>query len=193
MINTTIEMQLQQFCKSFYKNRYKYTHFVLRFVHNPDAVEDLVSDSFANLWEKRKNIPHNANIEAYFYIIMKNNCLNWLRNKEVEYSARNEMQSVSSRLLQYDIATLESYDPNLIFTNEIRNILQDQLHKMPALTCKVFTENRFNDMTYDDIARKYNISIWKVAREIHAAMTVLRVSLQDYLPVCFTLCWYYMP
>lgn len=184
MENTTLEIQLREFCDSFHKNRRKYANFALRFVHNPVVVEDLVSDSFASFWGKRDDIPRDTDLEAYFYTIIKNKCLNWLRNKEVEYKARDEITDTSYRLLQYDIAALESYDPNLIFTNEIRNILQEELNKMPAITRNVFTDSRFENMTYEEIAEKHHISIWKVAREIQTTINILRVSLRDYLPVC---------
>lgn len=38
-------------------------------------------------------------------------------------------------------------------------------------------------MTYEEIARKYDISVWKVAREIQTALQVLRHALKDYLPM----------
>lgn len=184
MKNIALEIQLREFCDSFYKNRRKYTNFALRFVQDPIAVEDLVSDSFTGFWEKKEDISYDTNLDAYFYTIIKNKCLNWLRNKEVEYKARDEITDTSFRLLQYNIATLESYDPNLIFTNEIRNILQEELKKMPDITRNIFTDSRFENMTYQEIAKKYHISIWKVAREIQATINILRVSLQDYLPIC---------
>lgn len=182
MEHTTVDTVLRRFAESFFRERHKYLKFALRFVHNPAVVEDLVNDGFTKFWERRGTIPDDVNVEAYFYTIIKNNCLNWLRDKEAQCRVQNRMLDTSYRLLRYDIATLENYDPNLIFTNEIRTILQEQLDRMPELTCRIFMDNRFHDLSYEEIAKKYNISIWKVSREIQAAMSALRISLRDYLP-----------
>lgn len=183
MEDTVIDLSLQKFAEDFDRDRHKYLKFAFRFVHTPAIVEDLVNDGFAKFWEKRHSLPDDTNIEAYFYTIIKHNCLNWLRNKEAQYRIQNQIFDTSYRLLQYDIATLESYDPSLIFTNEIREILQAQLDKMPELTCKMFMDNRFSNLSYEQIAKKYDVSIWKVTRDIQIVMSALRISLQDYLPV----------
>lgn len=62
-----------------------------------------------------------------------------------------------------------------------------QLDKMPGLTRRIFLDNRFNDLSYDQIAGKYGISIFKVKRELHTAMCRLRTALQDYLPPMLTM------
>lgn len=178
----TTDTPVQKFAEFFYKDRHKYLRFALRFVHNPTIVEDLVNDSFAKFWEKRDSIPADTNVDAYFYTIVKHNCLNYLRDKESQCRIQSKILDTSYRLLQYDIATLENYDPNLIFTSEIKTILQQQLDKMPELTRMIFMDNRFNDMSYDQIAQKYNVPVWKVTREIQSAISSLRVSLRDYLP-----------
>lgn len=183
MEDITVDTVLRRFADSFFRERHKYLKFALRFVHNPAVVEDLVNDGFTKFWERRGDIADDVNVEAYFYTIVKNNCLNWLRDKESQCRIQNRIFDTSYRLLQYDIAALEHYDPNLIFTNEIRTILQEQLDRMPELTCRIFMDNRFNDLSYEEIAKKYGISIWKVSREIQSAMSALRISLRDYLPV----------
>ncbi|MEG2061978.1 MAG: sigma-70 family RNA polymerase sigma factor, partial [Alistipes sp.] len=183
MKDATLDVLLQQFGESFYRNRYKYQNFAQRFVRNSAVVEDLINDSFINLWERRTELEPDCVVEAYFYTILKNNCLNWLRDQKSQGEIQNKLFDTSYRLLQYDISTLENYDPNFIFSNEIRDILQEQLAKMSPLVREIFKDNRFRDMTYEQIAAKYHISVWKVAREIQTAMRILRVSLGDYLPV----------
>ena len=172
------------FVEAAQKNRAKYRNFTLRFVHNRDAAEELVNDGFMHLWEKRNEIT-DANIEGYFYTILKNLCLNWLRNERTHYELRNTIYDSSYRLLKYDIATLESFDPNLIFTREIHNIMHRQLNRMPELSRRIFLDNRFGDLSYEEIAAKYGISYSKVDREIRTSLKNLRLALKDYLPPVF--------
>lgn len=173
------------FAETFTRDRSKYRNFALRFVHDRDAAEELVSDSFTSLWVKRHELA-DTNIEAYFYTTLKHACLDWLRNRQTRYRIHNEIYEKSYRLLQYDIRSLETFDPNLIFSSEIRDIMLRQLDKMPGLTRRIFLDNRFNNLSCDEIAGKYGISIFKVKRELHTAMCRLRTALQDYLPPILT-------
>lgn len=163
------------------KNRAKYRNFTLRFVHSRDVAEELVSDSFMRLWEKRDEVDFK-NIEAYFYAVLKNSCLEWLRSRQMQFKAHNEIYDTTYRLLKYDIATLETFDPNLIFTREIRDIMHRQLILLPGLTRNIFLDNRFSALSYEEIATKYGISTIKVAREIQSALRTLRTALKDYVP-----------
>lgn len=182
MIATDTHDNLLEFIERFHLTRDRYLRYALRFVHNQHVAEDLVNESFANLWEKRHDLAADTIYERYFYTVIKNICLNWLQSQELHCRIQNRIYDSSYRLLQYDIAMLESYDPNLIFQDEIRAILYEQLEKMPELSRRIFLDSRFGDLTHEQIARKYAVSVWKVAREISSVIKILRISLQDYLP-----------
>lgn len=184
-----LDGDIRRFCESFYRERAKYVNFAARFVRDRTAVEDLVNDSFVAFWENRGTLGEDTVCEAYFYTIVKNRCLNYLRDKQTHIEVKGRIQDTSARLLRYDLASLEDYDPNLIFSNEIRTILRQQLEAMPELTRSIFRDNRFRNLTYEEIARKYDVSVWKVAREMQAALNLLRHALKDYLPVALLLLW----
>lgn len=178
----TIEAGLQQFSESFHRNKARYVGFALTFVRDKSVVEDLVDDSFVKFWENRHNILDVSHLETYFHSIIKNNCRNWIREKQTRLKVEQDIHRTTCRLLEYDLASLEDYDPNLIFSLEIQEILREQLERMPELTRKIFMASRFENLTYAEIAERYGVSVRKVTREIQFALTVLRVSLKDYLP-----------
>lgn len=173
---------LKEFENAFPLNQKKYQNYALQFIHESNDAKDLVNDSFAKLWEKRGEIS-DSNIEAYFYTIIKNNCLNYLRQKAIRYRVHQQIQDTAYSLLQYDIASLESFDQNPIFSSEIREIMLEQLKKMPELSSKIFMDNRFSNLSYEDIAAKYDIPKFKVRNIIQSVLSCLRISLQDYLPI----------
>lgn len=180
---TTIERRLPFFCEQYPKNRQKYLRFALMFVRDKAAVEDIVNDSFMKLWENRDSLACVTNLEGYFYTIVKNNCRDWIRNRQTHLKIQHDIHDSNYRLLQYDLSTLDEYDPNMIFAGEIHAILRQQLEKMPKLSREIFIENRFNNMTYENIAQKYDVSVRVVTREIQAALATLRISLSDYLTI----------
>ena len=173
---------IQAFVESYTRNRPRYRNFTLGFVHNTDAADEIVDNTFAHFWEKREEIDA-MKLESYFFAALKNNSMEWLRKVEKQSRIRNEIYDKSYRLRQYDISSLDVFDTNRIFTNEIRDITARQLKLLPDLTRKIFLDSRFNCLNYDEIAQKYGVSKIKVRREIQRALTKLKMALKDYLPV----------
>lgn len=173
---------LKEFENAFPLNQKKYQNYALQFIHESNDAKDLVNDSFAKLWEKRGDIS-DSNIEAYFYTIIKNNCLDYLRKKAIRNRVHQQIQKNSYSLLQYDIASLEAFDQNPIFSSEIREIMRQRLKTMPKLAAKIFMDSRFSNLSHEEIAAKYGVNKLKVKREIQSVLSSLRISLQDYLPL----------
>ena len=176
---------LKEFENAFPLNQKKYQNYALQFIHESNDAKDLVNDSFAKLWEKRSEIS-DSNIEAYFYTIIKNNCLDYLREKAIRNRVHQQIQKNSYSLLQYDIASLEAFDQNPIFSSEIREIMRQRLKTMPKLAAKIFMDSRFSNLSHEEIAAKYGVNKLKVKREIQSVLSSLRISLHDYLPVLLT-------
>lgn len=166
--------------ENYCRNRRRYCHFAMGFVHNADAAEEIVSETFTRLLEKHKEVEC---FDSYFYSALKNNCLEWLRKQVRHYEIRNEIYDKSYRLRQYDVASLDAFDPNQIFSNEIRDITIRQLKLLPSRTRNIFLDSHFNSLNHEEIAVKYGVTKITVKREIMAAVKSLRSVLKDYLPI----------
>ena len=77
---------------------------------------------------------------------------------------------------------MESEDLSLIFRADIAGIFSRLMEKSPEMTRNIFCSSRFEDMTYEEIAKRYNVSPRKVKREIQSVLAMMRSSLKDYLP-----------
>lgn len=170
--------------ENYCRNRRRYCHFAMGFVHNADAAEEIVSETFTRLLEKHKEVEC---FDSYFYSALKNNCLEWLRKQVRHYEIRNEIYDKAYRLRQYDITSLDAFDPNQIFSNEIRDITLRQMKLLPSRTRNIFLDSRFNSLNHEEIAEKYDITKFQVNREIESVLKRLRVALKEYLPAIITI------
>lgn len=170
--------------ENYCRNRRRYCHFAMGFVHNADAAEEIVSETFTRLLEKHEEVEC---FDSYFYSALKNNCLEWLRKQVRHYEIRNEIYDKAYRLRQYDITSLDAFDPNQIFSNEIRDITIRQLKLLPSRTRNIFLDSRFNSLNHEEIAEKYDITKFQVNREIESVLKRLRVALKEYLPAIITI------
>lgn len=163
-----------------------YARFVIiarRYVRDSSAAEDLVMESFASLWERRDVIAPGTNLPAYIAATVKNNCLNWLNARQLHLSKQQDMHSRQARLVDEGIRSLGSLDPERLFTDEIRSIVERETARMPYLTRQVFELSRFGGKTYDEIAAMLGISRRRVTSEMQRALALMRRALEDYLPL----------
>ena len=52
--------------------------FAITLVKSKEQAEEVVSDVFMNIWEKRKRIGSIGNLQVYLFIAVKNTALNYL-------------------------------------------------------------------------------------------------------------------
>lgn len=126
--------------ENYCRNRRRYCHFAMGFVHNADAAEEIVSETFTRLLEKY-DVINDLNLESYFYTALKFSCLNWSNLQKRQSEIRNEIYDKAYRLRQYDITSLDAFDPNQIFSNEIRDITLRQLKLLPSRTRNIFLDS----------------------------------------------------
>lgn len=162
----------------------KYIMIAKSYVHDSHIAEDLVTDSFVYYWENRERLLLENSPQAYILGIVKKKCLMYLRDQKIHQKAQQNIYKFAQWEIQQDIAVLEDCElTKRLFTSEVAAIFQSRIMSLPEITRKVYLSNRDDNLTYHEIAQKYNLSQRQVNREMQRALTSLRVALKDYLPV----------
>ena len=183
----SVAMTAAEFGRLFATWRARFEAIACRYVRSAAVAEDLVSDSFMSFWENRGRIPADANLQAYILIIVRNKCLDWLRAQSLHAKIEQEVYELRRRVLAADIRSLQAFNPEEIFSEEVAAIVRQSLDRLPELTRDVFIARRFEEMSYKEIAEKYGITVRRVEFELEKAVKQLRVALKDYLPVLLML------
>lgn len=176
-------MSTTEFGRLFAACRPQFEAIACRYVRNPAVAEDLVSDSFIACWESRDRIPDDANLQAYLLTVVRNKCLDWLRSQRLHLKIEQEVYHLRLRTLDADIRSLQAFDPEAIFSEEVTTIVRKSLESLPALTREVFLARRFAEKSYKEIAEQQGITLRRVEFELEKAVKQLRKALRDYLPV----------
>lgn len=71
---------------------------------------------------------------------------------------------------------------SVLAVSELKEQLDKSLAQLPVAVRQAFELNRFEDLTYNEIASQMNISVKTVEAYISKALKLLRVELKDYLP-----------
>lgn len=167
-----------------------YARFVIiarRYVRDVAVAEDIVMESFASFWENRERIALETNLPAYVATSVRNNCLNWLNAQTLHLAKLHDIHSLQTRNIVASIRSLNACDPQRLFTDEIRAIVEREMLTMPQVTRQVFELSRFCGKTYAKIAEALGISQRRVTSEMQRALAIMRNALKDYFPVSLIL------
>ena len=135
--------------------------------------EEIVQDVMMWLWDNRRTIANETSLKSLLFTITKNKCLNCISHQQVK-------QRVHEILYQKFAEQFE--DPDFYIPGELMEQVDQAIKRLPEDYRKAFEMNRFDDLTYKEIAQKLNISEKTIAYRISQALKILRKELKDYLP-----------
>lgn len=157
--------------------------FAKSYVHDVDVANDFASEAMVKLWENFNTADDVQNIQAFLLTVVKNLSLNHLRHEQMKTEAHESIMNSTQREIDLRISTLESCNPDLLFSQEVRNLFDQTLAALPEQTRLIFTMSRQDDKSNKEIAQYFGITVKGVDYHIAKALKVLRINLKDYLPI----------
>ncbi len=149
--------------------------FSMQYVHVREAAEEIVSDVFVKIWNRRQALEEVANLEVYLFIAIKNHSLNYLE----QYSAlRITPLTDDSGISQLT----NSIDPERSMEwKEILFKLDQEVDRLPDQCRKVFKLIKEEGFKYKEVAEILNISPRTVETQLFRAMRRLNETIGPYL------------
>ena len=154
---------------SFYFDRLY--SFCYSFTRSGSSTEDMVQDIFAGIWNNRESINPELNFEAYLFTIARNTTYNYIR----QVAARQKLVISNDEFLIHP-AWSESTDSKIL-CEEIAEATENILATMPPQRKNVYTLCRENEYTYEEVAKKLNISVNTVKTHMKLAIKSFREQL----------------
>lgn len=136
--------------------------FALRYTGELDEAEDVVQQTFADVWDKRQTFSRILNLKAYLFQAVKNRSLT-LISKYDTTQAVEELPDVEDASLDEQIHCAE---------RDAR--LWNAIDKLPPERKKIFLLSKRDGLKYKEIAEELNISIKTVENQIGKALKALR-------------------
>ena len=149
----------------YQRDIFNFLHFKLG---NIEAAEDLLQDVFIKIWERRRQLRENTSIKSFLFTIARHAALNYLRHNRIVLKFQVEQRiRVSEEESEY-----QEFE-----RNEIEQVLMNALTKLPEKSRLPFMMSRFEELTYNEIADRLNISVKTVESHMGRALKLLRESL----------------
>ncbi|WP_290540596.1 sigma-70 family RNA polymerase sigma factor [Alistipes sp.] len=165
-----------------FNDKERFIRIAYSYINDMEVATDITTDSFVYLWEHRDHLDFAVNIKGYIYNYVRTRCISYLRQRKSRLKAQSELYKKEQWRIESSINTLSNEEQiDKLFQSEILEIYRRELAKMPALTRNVFLASRLEEMTYHQIAEKFNLTVRQVTSEIQRAGFLLRTPLKDYL------------
>jgi RNA polymerase sigma-70 factor (ECF subfamily) len=146
-------------------------------VHNTEDAEDIAQDVFIEVFRSAQKFRADSKISTWLYRIAVNRSLNFIRDNK----RRKWTQSVENIFsLKTEKSASETPDSEME-NSERAQLLHQAIDSLPPNQRVAFTLNKYEDLTYKEIAAVMETSVSSVESLIHRA----KKSLQKKLYACY--------
>lgn len=164
------EGSLSSFNKFYNKYWIKVWHFtgLYNVLSGPER-EDIVQDVFLKIWEKRKELDAEWNIDGYIFITTRNMVFNAILKKHNKFESINEMK-------ESFIGDTASVEDHIDFPSLEKHVME-LIDKLPPKQKDAFLLSRDKGLSNQEIADKMGISKKGAERNIYLALKFLKSKL----------------
>ena len=138
--------------------------FCSQYVSEQEEIEEIVQETMMWLWENRKSLVADMSLKSLLFTIVRNKCLNTISHIQVK-------QQVHERLYAKFQEQFENPD---FYIGELMALASKAIRVLPDEYRKAFEMNRFEEMTYNEIAERTGVSPKTIAYRISQALKILR-------------------
>jgi RNA polymerase sigma-70 factor, ECF subfamily len=163
--------------QQFYQPLY---HLSSHYLEDPDEAKEVVQNAFVKLWEVRQNLNEDSNIRNFLFTLVKNNCLNLLKRKQLLLKHHEKIKWME---MHYQYESLSRMGDDYLEFNELKDKIDLAIRNLPEHCRVVFEMSRFEQLKNREIAEKLGVTQKTVEAHLTKALKILRNELKDYLPV----------
>ena len=150
----------------------KLYHFAFGYLKSEADALDIVQEVFVNLWNNRKGLNKNSNIDAYLFTIAKNTIISVFRKKLLE---KAYLENLRYKVVDNSIDTESKVNYDLLAEK-----IQQLIDQLPPQRKRIYVMCKEKGYTNQSVANELNISIKTVEDHMTKARKFLKENLSEY-------------
>ena len=146
-------------------------NFVNKYLNNFENSREVVQSTFVKIWENKDKIEVHSSLKSYLFQVTKNSMIDYIRKN------KNHLSSV-----ELDTNALDVFDDNgkQLDPYIVRQAIEYCLKDKKAKSREIFMMNKFEGLTYEEIADYLNISKRTVEDNISKILVHLKEELKNH-------------
>lgn len=161
----------EQFFRKYHK---KLVRFAYTYIHSVPVAEDIVQESFLELWKRRTTLDPKDSARAYLYKTVRNSALDYKKHEEVKQKNLPRFRHLQAVYTEMDV----EFNENKEFVEAVHRAIEN----LPDRAREVYKLSRTDGLTYKEIAKVMGISVKTVESQMSRSLKTLRKALTDFLP-----------
>ncbi|MCS7013064.1 MAG: sigma-70 family RNA polymerase sigma factor [Chloroherpetonaceae bacterium] len=173
--------QEQAFKKLLSKYRGQIYNLILKIVHNPNEVDDLVQESFSKAFNSITNFNKEYAFSTWLYRIATNSSIDFLRKRRLKtFSIDNPIKTKDDEYTVEIPDSSEEPERNII-QKQRDTLVREAIEQLPPKYRTVIEMRHLQEMSYEEIAKALQIPLGTVKAHIFRAREMLYKMLRDKL------------
>ncbi|AOZ99640.1 MULTISPECIES: RNA polymerase sigma factor [Flavobacterium] len=146
--------------------------YSLSMLKNQALAEEIVQDVFLNIWLHRERLNADLSFKSYVFTITRNLTFNLISKVANSHKLKEEVFYVSQK----------SYSPieDIIDESDYDALKQKAIEQLPPKRRAIFEMSRNEEMSYEEISQKLNISVSTVKGQMSKALADIRNFLETH-------------
>jgi RNA polymerase sigma-70 factor (ECF subfamily) len=179
------EGEFRAFDLLFEKHKRNIVNFAYRFVRNREVAEELAQDIFLKVYENADGYRVQARFTSWLYRIATNVCLNEIRKPRYRavhqslYAVRPDGEETEDIRIE---SGTEAGPDKVLERQAVARVIKQALDRVPEKQRLAFILNKYQELSYDEVADVLNVSEKAVKSLIHRAKETLAEKLKPWMP-----------
>ena len=137
--------------------------FAFSIVKSAEDAEEVVSDFFISIWQRRQTLPAIENPRLYFFVGVKNTALNKLTSNGRSRLPRDIEWETNLRSVFFN-------PEELLLSSEVVKKIMAAVNELPAKCKTIFKLVKEEGLRYSDVAKLLDISVKTVEAQMAIAL-----------------------
>lgn len=142
----------------------------IQLVKDKEQAEDVVSETFAKLWQRHDVFQTEEHIKAFLFVTTRNACLNYLRHIQRKTASQSELSYLQKDKDDQDVITD-------MIEGELLRKIYPLIETLPNKCRTIFKLIYFEDASTDEVAEKLHITPRNVLNQKRRAIQLLKKKL----------------
>ena len=137
--------------------------FAASFVKSRESAEEVVSDVFMAIWEKRKRIATISNLKVYLYVATRNTAINYL-------ARQNKLVTTNIDEMDLEPESIYFNPEQLLITAEMSKRVKEIIDQLPPRCKIIFKLVKEDELKYREVAEILNLSVKTIENQLSIAL-----------------------
>lgn len=164
--------KVTRFQAFFEKKSPKVRALAFHLLKSEEDAKDVTQDIFVKLWENPDLWMNCERMSNYLYTVERNYIYNYLKHKAV---TSDYLEIAAERMKVAEQELLQPHDEYCF--HEVELLLQMALERMPEQRRRIFSMSREEEISFQEIAKRLNISVRTVEYHVYRALQDIKKSI----------------